>query len=55
MSSVQKTLFKIFDRKGLPARLDYRKTKTFMKSDVTVNKKDLAKRITEARSRRLKK
>ena len=54
INSVQKTLFKIFDRKALPARLDYRKTRTFMKSDVTVNKKDLAKRISETR-RRLKK
>ena len=53
-NNVQKTLFKIFDRKALPARLDYRKTKTFMKSDVSVNEKDLAKRIIETR-RRLKK
>jgi hypothetical protein len=55
INSVQKTLFKIFDRKALPARLDYRKTGTFMKSDVTPDRKDLAKRITEARSKRLKK
>ena len=54
INSVQKTLFKIFDRKALPTRLDYRKTRTFMKADVTHDRKDLAKRITEAR-RRLKK
>ena len=54
INNVQKTLFKIFDRKALPARLDYRKTRTFMKSDVSVNEKDLAKRIIETR-RRLKK
>ena len=53
-NNVQKTLFKIFDRKALPARLDYRKSRTFMKSDVSVNEKDLAKRIIETR-RRLKK
>ena len=52
---LEKLLFKMIDNKSLPRGYDYRKSKTFMKADVTHDRKDLAKRITEARSKRLKK
>jgi hypothetical protein len=52
---LEKLLFKMIDNKSLPRGYDYRKGRTFMKADVTHDRKDLAKRITEARSKRLKK
>ena len=53
--TLEKLLFKMIDNKTLPKGYDYRNKNRFMKADVTHSRKDLAKRITEARSRRLKK
>ena len=53
--TLEKLLFKMIDNKTLPKGYDYRNKNRFMKEDVTHSRKDLAKRITEARSKRLKK